>query len=329
MNVCMVGHGMMGTWHSDTLKAMDCCLHTLVGRRPEPAHEFAQRYGYRKWTTHLEEALADDEVEIVILANPSELHAETALLSLQHGKHTLVEIPIAMNLPDAEKVVQEAQTRRLTLGVIHPKRMQPEMVALWERARAGEEHIRHIGGRFFIHRLENVGATGYRRSWTDNLLWHHTTHLLDFGLWMLDAPVRELYSFMPPTDPKTGIPMEVVLAVETDHDQSLVCTGSYYSRERVFEALVVTDHDSYRLDSFGDTLTLGSSGQTAAPWQENCARVTRDFIQAVQAGRPPAITGESALPAMWVLQAAQDRWDERYSPQAIPGRPLEGGVPWR
>ncbi len=329
MNVCMVGHGMMGTWHSDALKAMDCCLHTLVGRRPEPAQAFAQRYGYRKWTTNLEEALADDEVEVIILANPSELHAETALLSLQHGKHTLVEIPIAMNLSDAEHVVQEAEVRGLTLGVVHPKRMQPEMAELRERALAGEEHIRHIGGRFFIHRLENVGATGYRRSWTDNLLWHHTTHLLDFGLWMLDAPVRDLYSFMPPTDPKTGIPMEVVLAVETDHEQSLVCTGSYYSRERMFEALVVTDRDSYRLDSFGDTLTLGSGRQTAAPWQENCARVTREFIQAVQDGRPPAITGESVLPAMRILQTAQDRWDERYSAQAIPGRPLAGGVTWR
>jgi 2-hydroxy-4-carboxymuconate semialdehyde hemiacetal dehydrogenase len=329
MNVCMVGHGMMGTWHSDALKAIDCCLHTLVGRRPEPTREFAQRYGYRRWTTSLEEALADGEVEVVILANPSEMHAETALLSLRHGKHTLVEIPLAMSLTQAEQVVQEARTRGLTLGVVHPMRMQPEMVAMRERALAGEERIRHIGGRFFIHRLENVGATGYRRSWTDNLLWHHTTHLLDFGLWMLDAPVRELYSFMPPPDPKTGIPMEVVLGVETGQDQSLVCTGSYYSRERIFEALVITDHDSYCLDSSGDTLTLGSGKQMAAPWQENCARVTRDFIQSVKNGRAPAITGESVLPAMRVLQTAQDRWDERYSARAIPGRPLDGGVPWR
>jgi 2-hydroxy-4-carboxymuconate semialdehyde hemiacetal dehydrogenase len=322
----MVGHGMMGAWHSDTLKTMDCCLHTLVGRRPEPSQEFAQRYGYRKWTTNLDEALADDEIEVVILANPSELHGETALLSLQQGKHTLVEIPIAMNLPQAEQVVQAAQARGLTLGVVHPKRMQPEMVALRQRALAGEERIRHIGGRFFIYRLENVGATGYQRSWTDNLLWHHTTHLLDFGLWMLDAPLRNLYSFMPPTDSRTGIPMEVVLGIETEQDQSLVCTGSYYSRERMFEAFVVTDRDSYRLDSFGDTLTIGSIGQTAAPWQGNCARVIRDFIQAVQAGRSPAITGESVLPAMRVLQAAQDRWDERYGSQAIPGRPL-GSLP--
>jgi len=312
----------MGTWHSDALKTIDCRLHTLVGRRPEATQAFAESYGYGKWTTELDEALNDDEVEVVILANPSELHAETALKSLQHGKHTLVEIPIAMNLPDAERVVKEAQTRGLTLGVVHPKRMQPEMAALRERILAGDEHIRHFGGRFFIHRLTNVGATGYQRSWTDNLLWHHTTHLLDFGLWLLNAPVRQIYSFVPPADPKTGIPMETVLGIETEAGQSLVFTGSYYSREQIFEALVISDHDSYRLDSFGNTFTLGSSGTTSAPWVENCARVTRDFIQAVKDGRPPAITGESVLPAIRVLQTAQDRWDQQHGPQAIPGRPL-------
>jgi 2-hydroxy-4-carboxymuconate semialdehyde hemiacetal dehydrogenase len=318
----MVGHGMMGTWHSDALQGMNGCLHTLVGRRTEPTEEFAARYGYQKWTTNLAEALADDAIDVVILANPSEMHAETALASLAHGKHTLVEIPIAMNLADAERVVEEAEVRGLALGVVHPKRMQPEYIALHERMLAGEERIRHIGGRFFIHRLSNVGATGYQRSWTDNLLWHHTTHLLDFGLWMLDAAVREVYSFMPPLDDQTGTPMEVFIGVETEAGQSLVCTGSYYSRERMFETFVVTERDSYRYDGFTEIFTQGSVGQIAASLEENCKRVTRDFVQAVEMGRPPATTGESVLPAMRVLQAAQDRWDARYGVHSLPGRPV-------
>ena len=35
MNVCMVGYGMMGTWHSESLKNHDCVLHTLVGHNAE------------------------------------------------------------------------------------------------------------------------------------------------------------------------------------------------------------------------------------------------------------------------------------------------------
>jgi hypothetical protein len=70
MNICMVGYGMMGVWHSEALKQTDAVLHTVVGRRPEAAAEFAQRYGYRKWTVSLEEALADPAIDIVIIASP-------------------------------------------------------------------------------------------------------------------------------------------------------------------------------------------------------------------------------------------------------------------
>src|SRR5262245_53995072 len=207
----MVGHGMMGVWHSDALQKADCQLHTVVGRRPEATQAFAASYGYRKWTTSLEEALSDPEIDIVILANPTEQHAETAIASLQHGKHTLLEIPVAMNLADAEQVVATAKACQRTFGMVHQMRTRQVMREIKQRALAGEERVRQVCGRFYIHRLQNVGATGYQRSWTDNILWHHTTHLLDVGLWLLGEPVRRVDSYMPPLDPKTGIPMDIFL----------------------------------------------------------------------------------------------------------------------
>ena len=322
MNICMVGYGMMGVWHSDALKEIDCRLHTLVGRREEPTAEFAGRYGYGRWTVDFADALADEEIDIVILATPSEMHAEGALASLAAGKHTLVEIPIAMNLADSERVVEAARESGVTLGVVHPMRVRPEMVALRRRLLSGEEHVRHVQGRFFIHRLENVGATGYRRSWTDNLLWHHTTHLLDLGLWLLNEPVQQVQSFMPLPDPNTGIPMEVFLGAETDKNQSLVCTGSYYSHEFLIEEFVVTDRESYRMTVTQSTLTTGHGTQSIGPEAANCGLVTQDFVDAVREGRQPAIPGESVLPAMRVLQAVQDQWDEKHGPRSIPGRRL-------
>ena len=325
MNLCMIGHGMMGVWHSEALAADS--RYFLVGRRPEPTAEFAARYGYRRWTVDLDEALADPAVDAVIVGNPSELHAQTALRCLAHGKPTLVEIPIAMSYPESERVVREAERRGLPLGVVHPMRFRRERAELRERLAAGEEHIRHIHGRFFIHRLKNIGATGYHRSWIDNLLWHHTTHLLDLGLWMLaveGSPVRSVSSFMPAPDPRTGIPMEVVLLVETEADQSLLCSGSYYSRERLYDTMIVTDRDSYRLQILENTLTTGAGTRRIETEQENCTRCTADFVAALAEGRPPAVTGRSVLPTMRILQDAQDRWDAVHGRRSLPGRPLEG-----
>ena len=136
LNVCMIGHGMMGIWHSEALqRTPDAVLHTVVGRaKPESAEKpaagraqssteaFAQKYGYKKWTTNLDEALADPEVDVVIIAGPSETHAEMSLKSITAGKHTLVEIPIAMNLEGAEGVVAAAKEKNVALGVVHPMR---------------------------------------------------------------------------------------------------------------------------------------------------------------------------------------------------------------
>jgi 2-hydroxy-4-carboxymuconate semialdehyde hemiacetal dehydrogenase len=63
LNVCMIGHGMMGIWHSEALaRTPDAVLHTVVGRakpEPQPGEEqaagraqssteaFAQKYGYK------------------------------------------------------------------------------------------------------------------------------------------------------------------------------------------------------------------------------------------------------------------------------------------
>lgn len=345
LNVCMVGHGMMGIWHSEALQRVDDCqLHVVVGRpkapvsgpeptvgrRPASTEEFAARYGYKKWTTDVGEALADPEVDIVVIAGPSETHAEMAVAALEHGKHVLVEIPIAMNLEGAERVVAAARERGLTLGVVHPMRFRHERQPVVERIRRGEERVSHVQGRFFIHRLQNVGATGLQRSWTDNLLWHHTTHLVDFGLWMLaggdlsgvEDRIRRITSVYPPVDPRTGIPMELVLAVETYDDQTILCTGSYHSREYIYDTLAVTDRDSYRVDERRSTMTTGDGERPIPSEQENAELIAPDFVEAVRDGREPAVPGWSVLPAMRILHRVQEDWDSRHGPQVLPGRPV-------
>src|SRR4051794_15452481 len=325
--VCMVGYGMMGVWHSEALRRTDAVLHTVVGRRAEGAREFAERYGYRKWTLSLDEALADPEVDVVILATPSERHEEQAIRCLQAGKHTLIEIPIAMSLEGARRVVAAGERSGKVYGLSHPMRFRREREALRARLRAGEETIRHIAGRFFIKRLVNIGATGYQRSWTDNILWHHFCHFVDLGLYLFDgAPIRRVQSHMGRLHERTGIPMECTVLVETEGDQTLLVHGSYHAAYRFYDKLIVTDKDTYFYDILAGTLRTSSGTAAMEDEQTNAARIITDFVAAVREGRPPLASGPSVLPAMRVLQAVQDAWDERHGgPRSIPGRPLHPG----
>jgi 2-hydroxy-4-carboxymuconate semialdehyde hemiacetal dehydrogenase len=330
MNICMVGHGMMGDWHSENLKGADCRLYTVVGVLPASAAAFAEKHGYVKYATDYAVALNDPQIDAVIVATPSELHAAQAIAALERGKHVLVEIPIAMNLADAERVVTTAKRCGRVLAVCHPRRFGAEREALRQRLRTGVEKLRLIDTRFFIHRLSNVGATGLRRDWTDNLLWHHVTHLVDFGLWMItggeladaDRRIARVHSFMPPVDPTTGIPMEAVIMVETSDDQVLVCTGSYYARTWIYDLLIVTDQDSYCFDELKATLLTGAGEIPVASQQRECQMAALDFVYAVKTGREPATPGWSVLPTMRLLEQVQANWDGRYGLQALPGRPL-------
>jgi 2-hydroxy-4-carboxymuconate semialdehyde hemiacetal dehydrogenase len=75
--------------------------------------------------TELAEALVRPDVDAVILATPTQMHAEQALQCLRAGKHVQVEIPLADNLAGAEAVVRLQRETGLVAMVGHTRRFNP------------------------------------------------------------------------------------------------------------------------------------------------------------------------------------------------------------
>ena len=106
----------------------------------------------------------------------------------------LIEIPIAMSLAGAQKVVAAGEASGVVYGLCHPMRFRREREALRQRVRAATRRSATSPG-FFIKRLINIGATGYKRSWHDNILWHHFCHFVDLGMFLFgDTPIRRVQS---------------------------------------------------------------------------------------------------------------------------------------
>ena len=112
---------------------------------------------------------------------------------------------------------------------------------------------------------------------------------------------------MSPLDPATGIPMDVAMLMRTELGQPLLCTGSYYGRERIFDLLVVTDVDSYRLDVFAATLARAGGPTIGPPEEECCWRVTLDFVEAAYGGRDTACSGRLGAPGIRALASRPAR----------------------
>jgi phthalate 4,5-cis-dihydrodiol dehydrogenase len=86
--------------------------------RAEARQRFAADFGAKSYAT-VEELCADPEVEAVYVATPHQYHAPHAVLGAQHGKHLLIEKPIALTLDECTTIVDAARHARVQLVVGH------------------------------------------------------------------------------------------------------------------------------------------------------------------------------------------------------------------
>jgi 2-hydroxy-4-carboxymuconate semialdehyde hemiacetal dehydrogenase len=256
-----------------------------------------------------------------VICSPSDQHAQQTQQALAAGKHVLAEIPLAMNLADAERVTALAEQSGLRLMVAHTQRFFPALLELRRRIRDGELHPNHLVCRWFFLRRSNVNWEGRQRSWTDNLLWHHACHVVDAALWLLgqsedaesDPPapnselrtpnsVRALGHAGPP-HPELGIPLDLDLLLQVG-SQLVNIAMSYNSPWPQHEYLVIGNEATVR---FENGRLYAQEGELFAPADAQPLREQdREFLAALREAREPSVSGRSVLPAMRALQDIQE-----------------------
>ena len=188
MKLCMVGYGAIAEKHMEAFRQLDeVHPHVLVGRRPEPSAEFARQWGFAHHSLDLASAVKDYGVDAVVITSPNEQHCPQATVALEAGKDVLLEIPMAMNYPDAKKVTELSRRVNRRLMICHSMRYIPAMMEVRRRVVEGRLRLHHIINFFGVLRRTNTSWTGKVRSWTDNILWHHGGHMVDLAMWMVGA----------------------------------------------------------------------------------------------------------------------------------------------
>ena len=317
MNVVLVGYGSIAEQHAraierlrETAEGHDLRLWGTVGRLPGPTDEFARRFGMERATTVLDEALADPAVDVVLICSPTDLHAPQAERALRASKHVLCEIPLATSLAATDRLIALAQEQDRRLGVCHTQRYHPALVEARRMVEAGEVRPRAFIGRYLFFRRENVNWMGRRRSWTDDLLWHHGCHAVDAALWLLGAEEIAVAAQVAPPGGPLGIPMDLGVALRTPDGRVATVAMSYNSHLPLHDYLLIGDETTLL---FADDRLRGPDGTIVEAGEdaslEAIVRQDGDFFAAVREGREPPISGRAVRPAMAALQAAQDALD--------------------
>jgi predicted dehydrogenase len=87
----------------------------VYSRSPERADAYASKHGIPHRYSDLQSFVASERIDAVYIASPNALHAEQAMLCMEHGKHVLCEKPLASNRMEAERMAAAAERNGVLL----------------------------------------------------------------------------------------------------------------------------------------------------------------------------------------------------------------------
>jgi len=224
MRIALAGAGAFGEKHLDGLKNIPGVeIVSIISRTGEQAAAVAAKYGAKHSSTELEDALARDDVDAVILCTPTQMHAAQAIACMDAGKHVQVEIPLADSWADAEAVMKKSQETGLVCMVGHTRRFNPSHQYIHNKIVAKEIAIQQMDVQTYFFRRRNINAKGEPRSWTDHLLWHHAAHTVDLFAYQ-SGRIVQAHAVQGPIHPELGIAMD--MSIQLKSETGAICTLS-------------------------------------------------------------------------------------------------------
>ncbi|WP_026877060.1 Gfo/Idh/MocA family protein [Jiangella gansuensis] len=251
-----------------------------------------------------QELYAHPGIDAVVVASPNETHAAQTIAALNAGLHVLTEIPVGMSLAEAEAVADAAVRSGLQVAVAHTLRYCSPYRQVRELVDAGRLEIRHIVARTLMLRQENTGVAGRRRTWTDDVRWHHGAHTVDAALWLLAADDATVTGQLGPAWPRSGRPMDAGIVLCAPGGGVATIALSYHSRVAARDLTIIAEGITLRIDGprlLSPDGVIADCGSAAAMERAGLTRQDEDFLTAIVHGRRPECTVQDVLPTMRAL----------------------------
>lgn len=119
------------------LRTAGLTLSAVGSRTASSGERFAQEFEIPRVHGSYEELVSDPDVDIVYVSTPHPMHAENAILALEHGKHVLVEKPFTLTGAEAARVREVAERTGLLAMEAMWTRYLPHMLRIRELVQDG------------------------------------------------------------------------------------------------------------------------------------------------------------------------------------------------
>lgn len=321
LKLALVGCGKIGQKHLQALVHLDeAALVATVDPNLEQAQAAAVAFDAAAFSD-LKTALDEVELDAAIVATPSGLHPELTQLALEHGLHVLVEKPLALSYREGRTLVDLAAQAGRVLAVTHFNRLLPsvarllaacrdgrlgrpltaEVTVAWNRPQSYYEEASWRGTRAMdggilfnqaIHAMDvlvqAVGPAAEAQAWSDTF--NHAIETEDALVGTVRFQSGALATVLATTSVARANLEERIVVIGEAGAAAVGPTAS----QLLYWRVEGEDEEAVR--------SAVASAPSRTGWQSHWEAL-QDFVGAIRRGEPANLSGESALPALALVEA--------------------------
>lgn len=236
-------------------------------------------------TTDLEEFLALPELDAVYIATPHQLHRQQAVLAAEHGKHIIVEKPLALTLADCDQIIAAVEARGVHLVVGHTHSFDPAVGQMAEIIASGDigplRMINSFNYTNFLYRPRRPEELDTAQG--GGIIFNQVPHQIDTLRLLANSPVTSVRA-------ATGV-----------WDSSRPTEGAYQAfiafENGVTATVNYSGYDHFDSDELHDWVGEGGRGKSVGGWGDARQRLAQVSSSAEEAALRQSSGYGAPLPA--------------------------------
>jgi len=189
-------------------------MRTLVSRNPANAERYRDRYDLKcTIETDASKMLQQDDVDIVVVCTPHNVHTEYVVAAAEAGKHIIIEKPIALTPEDIHKqreAVRKNKVKTVVSFVLHWSPLLMTIDSLIEQGVFGDIFMVEVD---YLHRIWDSKWYGSREK-SGTALLTAGCHAIDALRWFARSKVEEVFAYQVKTENPAEYPGTISINVK-------------------------------------------------------------------------------------------------------------------
>jgi predicted dehydrogenase len=328
VGVGIIGSQFIAELHGEAFRRVpDARVVAVASPTQSHVQAFAEKHHIPRWFTDYRDLLRLDEVQMVSLCLPNNLHCQATVDAAAAGKHVLCEKPLCLNLREADRMIAACHQAGVKLMYAEELCFTPKYVRtklLVDEGALGKVYLvkqseKHFGPHSpWFWDVERSGG---------GVLLDMGCHGIEFARWILGRPrAKSVYAQCGTYvhKDKTRGDDNAILIIEFENDavalieESWARLGGMDDRAEIYGSQGVTYADLLHGSSLETFSEVGygyavekaptTKGWTFTMYEElwnyGFPQEMQHFVECVRNGTEPAVTGEDGKAVLEIILAA-------------------------